>query len=380
VPASLSSLIVPLTKDDVRRNLLGLLRVVGFPVASWAPSSVPRALVEIFSESLADLSTTVSKIARGGFLSLAENEWLSLVAAEFFGVERKPAVFAVGLAVLTDAGGAGPFTIVPNQLWAAAKSGLRFTNVTGGVLSLGGKLVLEWKAENSGAAFNVPVGDLSTLLTPLPGVSLTNPALTGSGSWLVTQGVDPESDAALRLRCQEKWSSLGAGGNAPAYAYHAKNASPQVTRVRVLEAFPTGGQVTVICAGPSGAIADAKTLADVSAYLEDGRRPQCVKVHVRSAVARVIVVTGDVRVRATMKEPAVAFVSAQLTSMQQTLDIGEKVPVAELVQRIMDAPGVINVVLVDALTNAPLVPGKDDIALAFDEVAMFIDKLKWVAE
>jgi uncharacterized phage protein gp47/JayE len=380
VAASLSSLIVPLTKDDVRRNLLGLLRVVGFPVASWGPSSVPRALVEIFSESLADLSTTVSKIARGGFVSLAEEEWLTLVASEYFAVERKPAVFARGLAQLTDAGSAGPFTIVPNQLWATSKAGLRFTNVTGGVLALGGKLALEWKAESSGAAFNVPVGDIATLLTPLPGVTITNPALTGSGSWLIAQGVDAESDAALRLRCQEKWSSLGAGGNAPAYAFHAKNASAQVTRVRVLEAFPIGGQVTIVCAGPSGAIVDSKTLADVSAYLEDGRRPQCVKVIVRSAFPHPIVLAGTVRVRATMKDPAVAFVSRQLTNMQQTLDIGERVPVAELVQRIMDAPGVVNVVLIDPITGAPLVPGKDDIALAFDEVATFVDTLKWIAE
>jgi len=380
VAASLSSLIVPLTKDDVRRNLLGLLRVVGFPVASWAPSSVPRALVEIFSESLADLSTTVSKIARGGFLTLSEGEWLSLVAAEFFGVERKPAVFARGLAQLTDAGAAGPFTILPNQLWAASKSGLRFTNVTGGALPLGGKLTLEWKAESSGAAYNVPVGDVASLLTPLPGVTISNPALAGAGAWLIVQGVDAESDAALRLRCQEKWSSLGAGGNAPAYAYHAKNASPSVTRVRVLEAFPTGGQVTVVCAGPSGAITDPKTLTDVAAYLEDGRRPQCVKVHVRSAFPHATVLAGDVRVRATLKDPALAFVSAQLTNMQQTLDIGERVPIAELVQRIMDAPGVLNVVLIDSVTGAPLVPGKDDIVLAFDEVATFVDKVKWIAE
>jgi uncharacterized phage protein gp47/JayE len=377
--ASLSSLIVPLSADDARRNLVGLLRLVGFPVASWAPSSVPRALVEIFAESLADLSSTVSKIARGGFLSLAEDEWLTLVAAEFFGVDRKPAVFARGLAQLSDAGSAGPFTIIPNQLWAASKSGLRFTNTTGGLLPLGGKLVVEWKAESSGADFNVPVGDLSTLLTPLPGVVITNPALTGSGSWLVEQGVDAERDDALRVRCQEKWSSLGAGGNAPAYAFHAKNASQQVTRVKVLEAFPTGGHVTVICAGASGAITDATVLDAVSAYLEDGRRPQCVTVHVRSAFPHPIVLAGEVRVRATLKDPATAFVSAQLTDMQKSLDIGERIAVAELVQRIMDAPGVVNVVLIDAASGAPLVPGKDDIVLVWDEVATFVDKLTWVA-
>lgn len=377
--ASLSSLIVPLSRDDVRRNLFALLRVAGFPVASWAPSSVPRALVEIFSESLADLSTTVSKIARGGFLSLAEDEWLTLVAAEFFDVSRKPAVFARGRAVLTDTGSAGPFVIVPNQLWATSKAGRRFTNMTGGVLPLGGKLDLEWKAEGSGVGYNVPSGDIATLLTPLPGVTLANPPLAGSGSWLLDQGVDQESDPALRERCREKWSSLGAGGNAPAYAFHAKNASLQVTRVRVLEAFPSGGEVTLVLAGPSGAIADPTTLTAVAAYLEDGRRPQCVKVHVRSAKPRPIVLAGEVRVRATMRDPALAYVSREITSLQQTLDIGERVAVAELIQRVMDAPGVVNALLVDSATGAALVPGKDDVALAWDEVAVIIDALKWTS-
>jgi hypothetical protein len=105
-----------------------------------------------------------------------------------------------------------------------------------------------------------------------------------------------------------------------------------------------------------------------------------VKVHVRSAFPHATVLAGDVRVRATLKDPALAFVSAQLTNMQQTLDIGERVPIAELVQRIMDAPGVLNVVLIDSVTGAPLVPGKDDIVLAFDEVATFVDKVKWIAE
>lgn len=363
----------------MRRTTLGLLRIVGFPVASWAPSSVPRVLVEVFAEALADLSSTVSNIARGGFLSLSENEWLTLVADEFFDVQRKPAVFTQGQALLTDAGAVGPFVILPNQLWAASKSGLRFTNVTGGALPLGGKLRLEWKAESSGAAYNVPAGDIATLLTPLPGVTIANPPLAAAGTWILAQGVDEERDDALRLRCHEKWSSLGAGGNAPAYAFHAKNASPQVTRVKVLEAFPIGGEVTLVLAGPSGPLADPSVIKAVFDYLEDGRRPQCVKVHVRSAMPRVIVLTGDVFVHATMRDLAIAFVSREVTALQQTLDIGELVPVAELIQRVMDAPGVTNALLVDAITGAPLIPGVSDIGLAFDEVAVIVDALKWIS-
>jgi len=376
--ASLLSLVTPLTAADVRRNALGLLKLVGFPVASWGPASVPRALVEIFSEAVADLSGTVSKIAQSGFLSFAEAEWLTLLAAEFFGVARKPAVFARGLAILSDVGGAGPFTVLPGQLWAASKSGRRFSNVTGGTLVLGGKLTLEWKAEGSGASYNVAAGDLSVLLTPLPGVTVSNPALPATGTWLLEQGVDGEADEALRTRCREKWSSLGAGGNAPAYAFHAKSASPQVTRVRVYEATPTGGQVTLVLAGPAGALADPTVVPAVAAYLEDGRRPQCVKVNVKSATNRLITLLGEVRVRATLKDPAVAFVAGQLVELQAELDIGDPVAVAELVQRIMDAPGVLNAKLTSPV-GTPLVPGVDDVVLGADEVATFSNALTWIA-
>jgi uncharacterized phage protein gp47/JayE len=376
--ASLTSLVTPLTAADARRNLFGLLQLVGFPVASWAPSSVPRALVEIAAESIADLSSTVSKIAQSGFLSFAEGEWLTLLADEFFGVGRKPAVFARGIAVLADSGSAGPFTVLPGQLWATSKSGRRFTNAAGGTLALGGKLSLHWKAEGSGASYNVAAGDLAVLLTPLPGVTVSNPPLPGVGTWLVEQGVDGETDEALRQRCREKWSSLGAGGNAPAYAFHAKSASPQVTRVKVYEATPTGGQVTLVLAGPAGALADPTVVPAVAAYLEDGRRPQCVKVNVKSATNRLITLLGEVRVRATLKDPAMAFVAGQLVELQGALDIGDPVAVAELVQRVMDAPGVLNAKLTSPL-GVPLIPTVDDVLLGPDEVATFANALVWIA-
>jgi len=376
MPLTLSSLIAPVTRDEVRKTVLSLLRVAGFPVASWHSSSVPRALVEVFCEALADLSSTVGKIARGGFLSLADGEWLTLLAAEFFDLTRKPAVFARGVAVLTDGGG-GPFTILPGQLWATSKSGKRFNNSRGGTLVAGGKLALEWQAESPGASFNVPAGDLTTLLTPLPGVALDNPTLPSIGTWLTRQGVDEETDAQLVQRCKEQWSSLGAGGNAPAYAYHAKRASDQVTRVRVYEATPKGGHVTVVIAGPGGAIVDPTVAVKVFDYLEDGRRPQCVKTHVVSATNRAIAILGEARVAASLRDVAAAHVSRSLTELQTSLDIGTRVPVAELIQRVMDAPGVTNVALRRS-SGALLVPQIDDFVLAATEVATFTNSLAFL--
>ncbi|MBI2392826.1 MAG: baseplate J/gp47 family protein [Deltaproteobacteria bacterium] len=373
---TLQSLVRPLSRDDVRKTVFGLLKLAGFPVTSWDAASVPRALVEAFSASLSDLSATVANIARGGFLGLAQGDWLTLLAAEIYSVDRRDAVFARGHARLTDSVG-GPFTIMPGQLWAASKAGLRFNNVTGGTLPLGGKLDLLWQAESPGAAYNVPSGDLTTLLTPLPGVSIENLSLPSLGTWLVRAGVDVESDAALAERCRERWSTLGAGGHAAAYAYHVKRASEQVTRERVYEATPKGGHVTVVIASSGGPIADATVVKTVAAYLEDGRRPQCVTVHVIAAKARSIVLAGEVRVQAALRDAAEARIAAEITALQSSLDIGARVPVAELIQRIMDAPGVGNVSLRGA-SGAPLVPVVDDIVLAPDEIATFVNALSYV--
>ena len=375
--ASLGSLIVPLTKDDVVKSILGLLSAARFPVTSWAPSSVPRALIEAFAQGLADLSTTIRNIARGGFLSLAEDDWLTLVADEFFDVQRRPAVFARGTGTLSDDAGAGPYTILPGQLWAVSKNGLRFFNTTGGTLPTGGRLTLQWQAEASGRDYNIPSFAIASLLTPLPGVSISNPEIAGLGTWLTQQGIDGESDADLRERCHQKWASLGAGGNAPAYAYHAKNASAQVARVRVLEASPKGGHVTVLVAGPAGAIVDPAVLTTVFAYLEDGRRPQCVTVHVVSASNHLVALRGDAQVHATLVDVAKKYITDLATSLTASLDIGVSVPLAELIEKIMEAPGLLNLVLRDAAGNA-LVPGKDDITLAPTEVATFADLLTWI--
>lgn len=378
---SLSSLLASSTEDDNIATLLDLLKAYDFPITSWGPASLPRTMIRVFAKAWTSVSAVVRNIAAGAFLSTAQGDWLTLLAKEVFDLDRFSAVIGLGQMVLTDTAGAGPYTgIVAGQLYAVGSNGKRFVNTSGGTVPLSGTLTLTWQAEEAGADSNTPTADEITLETPMPGVEVTNPAIGATGTWLTRQGVDEESDTALRQRCVDRWSSLGSGGNANAYAFHAKKASDQVARVKVYEATPSGGHVTLYVAGPSATV--STPIADgVKVYLDDGRRPLCVTTHVYPAVARPLTVHGTVTVAAAQLEAAQAYVSDQILDLQNTLGIADRVFLSEIIQRVMEAPGVTNFLPSDwAGLNNPAAPGADDVVLAANEVATFsgpVASLTW---
>ncbi len=180
----------------------------GLPTTSWQPGSTPRTLIAGQAQVASDFNEAQRLIARGGFLDYASDEWLTLLAAQVFGVERGAAVAAVGIATLTDAGG-GPHTISASQLIAKDASGREFRNITGGTLTLSGSLALRWQAVETGADYNIGNGTLTTLVTALAGVTINNPA-----TWLTLPGTS-SSKAQGTIRITDGASTgphvIGAG-------------------------------------------------------------------------------------------------------------------------------------------------------------------------
>jgi uncharacterized phage protein gp47/JayE len=198
-----------------------------FPVTNWPAIGVGNSLVQTDAQALSDLNLLVAQAIAGGFTQSWINPplvngvptpppdgWLDLLAQSFYDIDRTEALQTQGVAILTALSTSGPFTILPGQLIGSSNNGLySFTNITGGVLAKGGVLQLTWQATEPGSAYNqvtsIDVGAsgfwLTSLLTPLAGVSLTNPLVsnpavtfTGIGSGTVT---------------------ISAGGGGPANAY-----------------------------------------------------------------------------------------------------------------------------------------------------------------
>lgn len=290
-----------------------------FPVTSWASGGVARTFLEALAQALSSLENLIGSIASGGFLNLATADWLDLVGVNVYSLTRNAAVATVGNLLLTDAKSAGPFTIAVGQLVAVSSSGLRYINTAGGTLTKGGTLSLAFQAESPGASYNVGLSTITTLATPLPGVTATNPD-GGSGDWKTTTGTDAETDAAYRARCSNRWSALGTGATAAAYRLWATTAAPTVTRVNVYEDATVPGQVDIVCASSTGASTGPEVTA-VQAYV-DPLAPLCVVPHASAAVEVTVAVTATLYVAAAYASGATVAATAALQAFLATIPIG----------------------------------------------------------
>jgi uncharacterized phage protein gp47/JayE len=365
---SLAQLLTPVTEDQVLELMLGLLRSANFPVLSWAPKAVIRRVLMAVARAGSSLSKLIPLLARSGFGALAQGDWLDLYMEDFYGIKRDPAVFTIGEHILTDTGGVGPLTFTAEQLWSISGNGKRYRNTTGGVLPANGSLTLDFQAESPGADYNVANGDITELVTPIPGVSIANPAIGLTGTWITQQGVNEESDADYYARGQGQWAKEGVGGNEDLYKVNTRDAAPAVTRVKPLEATPVAGDATLVLAGPDG----PASLADVAAVQAwfDGIEHHVLCTHqiVVAAIAHPLTISGTVNVKAKDLDAARAGWISAFTAYRQTLDIGATVYFDKLVQLLMDQTGVQNI--------TGLLPASD-VVLAATEIAVFTDSLVW---
>lgn len=188
---TLEELLTTMTSAEIAQTILTQLaaQTPPLPVTSWQSGSVPSTLVAVFADSEGNLYSGVVNVASGGFLSLASTDWLTLLAYENYGVERDTPRATQGLVQFTDAGG-GPYTLTAGVTTVSngTRTYLVDTTIT---LPLNGKVFAHVTASLVGQTGNVANGAISTLVTALSGVSVSNvvPWITVYGSASVkTQG------------------------------------------------------------------------------------------------------------------------------------------------------------------------------------------------
>jgi hypothetical protein len=220
---NLSDLIAEVSVDQIKQRLITILQGLGLPVNDWSSGSFPRQVVQMQSQALSDLVASAQpEIIKGGFLDLANDQWLPLKASQDFDTEQLKATFTVQLVTLTCAGGAGPYTIAAGDLVAVAPTNNRYRNITSGTLTSSVPLVLQFQAESPGAAYSDPSGSINKLVTTLAGVTISNsapdftnvvqgPSGTGTIAPSRTVGGTPPTLAAFLIRIDAS-GVIGTGG------------------------------------------------------------------------------------------------------------------------------------------------------------------------
>lgn len=280
----IETLIRKISTEDLFDLALGALETIQVPARSWRDGSVAKNLVAIGAQLGADGAAIVADLIAGGFLLLGSGDYLTDHAEDVYGVTRITATFATGTVTLTNRKGA-VHTIGANELIvSSSNTSARFRVTDAFVLGSGSEtspttLDVQVAAIEAGAASSVGPAEIDQLETPLAGVTVANAAS------LV--GRDEESDPQLVTRCLAQrgtWSSLGprdAYAAAALSALLAGDIPTSINRVAVSR-FSSTGQVTVVCATPSGAPSTPE-LDAVRANIEARARPDTVTVTVSAA-------------------------------------------------------------------------------------------------
>lgn len=252
---TLDELTTPLTSDQVKTKIYTAIAAMGVDTTVWKPGAVTRTMIAAFSIVVAACSTLVASVARGGFLELAEDAWLALKAKYDYGVDKVYAQFAAGEVTLVNTGG-GVFSFdAGDVVFGNTSTGKTYRNTGAFNLAALATITIPIAADEAGEASTSAPGTITTLVTPLTGVTVSNAT--------AVIGRDAESDPELRTRCAEKLGSLSPNGPWDAFSFAARGARRQdgtlvgVNRVRVKkDGF---GNVSVYVASASGAVTGTRT-------------------------------------------------------------------------------------------------------------------------
>lgn len=338
-----NDLLDPPTADEIEQRLLDLAEENELPTTGWGPGSWIPTVIKIFAVVLEDLWRAVTAISQSGVLEISPGRWLDLLAESQFQERRKNPTFTAGTFRLTDAGG-GPHNVLAGQCTVSSVGGLKFRNVANFTIPASGYVEATFYAEAVGEAYNLPNDSTLSLVTALPTVTVTNPAI--GSTWITgALGTDAESPEALRKRLALKWATLSTGSPAAAYENKALGITG-VSRVKVDDANPDGpGSVRVLVDNPS-TVATLQTLLDAF-------RPIGTKATAYAATTQAVTIPGVVTVQRAYRATAEAEVNANLAALALSTPIGGIVRESELIEQIMRPAGVVDFAMASSWTGSP---------------------------
>lgn len=287
-----ADLIKPVTRAEAQASLYEVYGILGLKTSSWKSGAVVRTMAVAQSVVLSAFSQLQAKIARGGFLELADKPWLDFVAHYVYKFDRILATFATGVLTLTNAGG-GEYEADPDDLiFTNPITKATYRNTEHVVIGAGLTVAVNIRASAAGSASSSAAGEITEITTTLLQVTCTNAS--------DILGRDEETDPQLRSRCSESLGALSPFGPWDAYSSAVRNATRPdgstlgITRIRpVKDGY--GNVITYVATATGAVLGDvddpATDLGIAFEAIQQWAAPLAVTATVVSASALTIAVT-----------------------------------------------------------------------------------------
>jgi uncharacterized phage protein gp47/JayE len=366
---SLKDIITPVTETEVLEYLLEVASDVGFRATDWNEGSVQRTLLQIIARTVSDLTATVSEHAKGMHPGLAKGTFADLLGEYFYKLHRQRATSTVGTMQLVSS------LAAPSHNWEVGdlliSDSLNDPNaniyeVTGpGEILSGETIEIEVRSVKPGAKANIPSNASLEMVTPLVGVAVSNPAVSG-GTWITSAGTDDEKDDRYADRMRGRWERISYSNTEGAYRAWCLEALPALTRLTVRK---ESDSVRIVGATDVGGIS-AGQISTIDNYLNGtdgiGRKPLTETVVISSAV---VVTTPTVESTVFVKGPYSVGISDKVKKVWQDLfgrlpiggvflpgESSGHVLLSDLYKSAKDLQGVVNVSFTSPIGDIPLGP------------------------
>lgn len=247
------------TLDDIREDLYTHIGDVqeDYQKKGWLPrimnlkKGIVRGMIEIWAWGLFQLYSFLQIVLKQAFPSTATGLWLVLWCKQV-GVEKLLKTKAKGNICFVRAGTIGNVPIPKGRIVKTLPDilGNTYSFITlADVVMVDGasSVAAEVQAVEYGSGSNVTVGQITEIVTHIPGVD----GVENISNWLLAEGADDEEDEALRERYFLAWSEVD-GCTKYAYESWARSVSG-VSAAKIQDQHPRGqGTVDVVVLGTAG--------------------------------------------------------------------------------------------------------------------------------
>jgi hypothetical protein len=242
---SLDEILTPAQRDDVLATLLALASSFGAPTTAWQEGDPILTTLTADAQKSADLTLVAVEIAKGGFGELLPSDaWADLWAQSRFNETRVPATEAGGLVNATNTSASNYVLAIGEFIVAHTTTGKTYRNQAPITILAGvGLDDILVAADEAGIASNAAPATITTVVSSLVGVGVTNP--------LAFIGTDKETTPAFVNRSRAKLGSFSPNGPKDAYDYAAKTpryspTSTPITRTKTVLTIATGTLTTYL--------------------------------------------------------------------------------------------------------------------------------------
>lgn len=355
----------PTTETEALTAIFTSLQSLGFTPQSWQVNSIQRTFWQYVAKLYSGLTQVVADQALGMHAKLASGDFQDALGQYTFDLPRNEATRTLGTVQVSLSAAAPAASWEADEIvFADAEFAPGNSFVLTGAASLmpGQTIPMVARAEIAGFASNIAPNVPLFLWTPVAGLTITNPPLTDSSTWISTPGQEAESKDRYAARMVGRWSRLMYGANEGAYGAWVLEALPELTRYAVYEDEAVEGGVKIIGATSTGGLTEDQ-ITTISNYLTGvtdgkGRRPINDRLSIVSAdTVTTPAISLTVTCDAALSGDAASRVTTALISMFGSLPIGgEKIPpssvgkvlASRIYQSVMGQAGIRNVTGVPA--------------------------------